>query len=506
MGSEKTILDVFVVGGGINGAGIAAEASKRGLSVALCEKSDLASATSSASSKLIHGGLRYLEHYEFRLVREALAEREVLLQAAPHLIKPLRFVLPHRSHLRPAWMIRTGLFMYDHLSKRNHLPGSASKQFSPEETANPLQDTIKKGFEYSDCQVDDARLVITNALAANQNGAQIHTRTECISAKSVDGIWQIELRNNATGAKLHYQAKTLVNAAGPWAQSFVENTLELKSPQSIRLIKGSHFVTKKLYEGDQAYILQNEDKRIVFVIPYQQDFTLIGTTDKEYEGDPANVAMDQEEEKYLLDVVNRHFKQTISSDHILWRYSGVRPLCNDESDSPSAITRDYTLELQNQEGETAPLLSIFGGKITTYRKLALAALDKLTPFLPEQSEATSAVHIPGGDMGGQSFDQWLATVEQRYPWLPESLLQRLSNAYGTRIHELLQNCQNLSALGTHFGAGLYQREVDYLCQHEWAHCAEDILWRRSKLGLHLTPDQAGTLQFYLTNGLLQEAG
>lgn len=500
------IYDLFIVGGGINGAGIAADASGRGLSVMLCEQSDLASATSSASSKLIHGGLRYLEHYEFRLVREALAEREVLLGNMPHLIKPLRFVLPHRPHLRPAWMIRIGLFLYDHLAKRGQLSSSHGLKFHQEQTDNPLKNTIEYGFEYSDCRVDDSRLVVSNALQAEQLGAKIVTRTRCQSAHRVNGVWHISTEDLSTGKIHHCRAKALVNAAGPWAQSFIEDKMQQTSARNIRLIKGSHFVVPKIYDGEQAYILQNEDQRIVFVIPYNSDFSLVGTTDKEYTGQPQDVAMDHEEEQYLLDVVNDHFTKQLTADDIRWRYSGVRPLCDDESDSPSAITRDYTLELEADENDKAPLLSIFGGKITTYRKLSESALSQLSNYFPAMGKPWTAHHpIVGGDIGEQSYQDWVSSIQDTYPWLDGALLTRLTNAYGTRIHFLLDGKTSMADLGTHFGSDLYQAEVEYLLRHEWARSSEDILWRRSKLGLHTSPEDTRSLDtFILENPTLTE--
>lgn len=495
---QADIYDLFIVGGGINGTGIAADASGRGLSVMVCEQSDLASATSSASSKLIHGGLRYLEHYEFRLVREALAEREVLLRNIPHLIKPLRFVLPHRPHLRPAWMIRIGLFLYDHLAKRGQLSGSHGLRFTSEQDNNPLNDTIEYGFEYSDCRVDDARLVVSNALQAQQLGAKILTRTRCQSAHRVNGLWHISTEDLNTGKIHHCRAKALINAAGPWAQTFVENKMQQKSARNIRLIKGSHFVVPKIYDGEQAYILQNEDHRIVFVVPYNKDFSLVGTTDKEYTGDPKDVAMDDEEERYLLNVVNAHFTQQITSDDIRWRYSGVRPLCDDESDSPSAITRDYTLELEADASNKAPILSIFGGKITTYRKLSESALAELAPYFPMMRQSWTADHpMIGGDIGEHTYQEWTSSIQQTYPWLHAGLLERLTNAYGTRIHLLLDGTSSIMDLGTHFGNDLYQTEVEYLLRHEWAASAEDILWRRSKLGLHFNNEQSQTLEQFI---------
>lgn len=495
---QADIVDLFIVGGGINGAGIAADASGRGLSVIMCEQNDLASATSSASSKLIHGGLRYLEHYEFRLVREALAEREVLLRNAPHLIKPLRFTLPHRPHLRPAWMIRIGLFLYDNLTKRGQLPASRGLKLSPEQKNNPLNKDISFGFEYSDCRVDDSRLVISNAMQARQLGATVLTRTRCQSAHRENGMWHIAYENLETGKILHCRAKALINAAGPWAQSFVESKMQLTSPRNIRLIKGSHFVVPKMYEGEQAYILQNEDHRIVFVIPYNNDFTLVGTTDKEYTGDPKAVAMDDDEESYLLNVVNAHFSQQLTSDDIRWRYSGVRPLCDDESDSPSAITRDYTLELESDKNQKAPLLSIFGGKITTYRKLSEAALAEIKPFFPTMGPSWTANNaITGGDIGDASYQEWVSTIRDAYPWINSPLLARLTNAYGTKVHDVLADATCLNDLGECFGADLHQQEVSYLVNQEWARSADDVLWRRTKLGLHFNAQQTLALETFI---------
>lgn len=488
------VYDLAVVGGGINGVGIAADAAGRGLSVFLCEKDDLAQHTSSASSKLIHGGLRYLEHYEFRLVREALAEREVLLAKAPHLVRPMRFVLPHRPHLRPAWMIRAGLFLYDHLGKREKLPGSRGLKFG---AGSPLKADIARGFEYSDCWVDDARLVVLNAMAARENGAHVHTRTRCVSARRSKVLWHIHLER-ADGTLLSIRARALVNAAGPWVAKFIKDDLKQKSPYGIRLIQGSHIVVPRLYEGEHAYILQNEDRRIVFAIPYLERFTLIGTTDREYQGDPAKVAISAEETAYLLDVVNRHFKQQIGEKDILRTYSGVRPLCDDESDDPSAVTRDYTLSLEAHPGE-APLLSVFGGKLTTYRKLAESALAQLAPFFPSAKPSwTASQPLPGGEqMDSQA--ELAEALCNRFGWLPDSLARRWAGTYGSRTWALLDGVQNLTDLGEHLGSGLYTREVDYLCREEWATGLDDILWRRTKLGLFMTPGQQERLAQYLLN-------
>ncbi|WAJ36437.1 glycerol-3-phosphate dehydrogenase [Pseudomonas sp. GOM7] len=486
------VYDLAVVGGGINGAGIAADAAGRGLSVFLCEKDDLASHTSSASSKLIHGGLRYLEHHEFRLVREALAEREVLLAKAPHIVSPMRFVLPHRPHLRPAWMIRAGLFLYDHLGKRERLPASRSLRFG---AGSPLKADITRGFEYSDCWVDDARLVVLNAMAAREKGAHIHPRTRCVSARRSKGLWHIHLER-ADGSLFSIRARGLVNAAGPWVARLLREDLKQESPYGIRLIQGSHIVVPKLFDGEQAYILQNEDRRIVFAIPYLQRFTLIGTTDREYQGDPAKVAISEEETDYLLKVVNDHFRKQLVRGDVLHSFAGVRPLCDDESDEPSAITRDYTLSLAGAPGE-APLLSVFGGKLTTYRKLAESAMALLQPSFPRMGPSwTAGAPLPGGE----DMDDVASLTEQlckRHGWLPAPLAQRWANSYGSRVWRLLEGVNNLTDLGEHLGAGLYTREVDYLCREEWARSSSDILWRRSKLGLFMSSAQQLRLQHYL---------
>ncbi|MBB2494867.1 glycerol-3-phosphate dehydrogenase [Aquipseudomonas ullengensis] len=486
------IYDLAVVGGGINGTGIAADAAGRGLSVFLCERDDLAQHTSSASSKLIHGGLRYLEHYEFRLVREALAEREVLLAKAPHIVKPMRFILPHRPHLRPAWMIRAGLFLYDNLGKREKLPGSNGLRFG---AGSPLKAEISRGFEYSDCWVDDARLVVLNAMAARERHAHIHTRTRCVSARRSKGLWHLHLERN-DGSLFSIRARALVNAAGPWVARFIEDDLKQKAPYGIRLIQGSHIVVPRLHDGEQAYILQNEDQRIVFVIPWLERFSLIGTTDREYQGDPAHVAISAEETDYLLKVVNAHFKRQLSRDDILHTYSGVRPLCDDESDEPSAVTRDYTLSLSGASGE-APLLSVFGGKLTTYRKLAEAALLHLAPTFPRLCPAwTDKAPLPGGE-NMDSRDALADKLIARFGWLDRELAQRWVSTYGSRTWRLLDGIKQQSELGEHLGAGLYAREVEYLRREEWARSAEDILWRRTKLGLFMTPGQQARLKSYL---------
>ncbi|WP_349976221.1 glycerol-3-phosphate dehydrogenase [Pseudomonas sp. WHRI 8519] len=487
--------DLAVIGGGINGVGIAADAAGRGLKVFLCEKDDLAQHTSSASSKLIHGGLRYLEHYEFRLVREALAEREVLLAKAPHIVKPMRFVLPHRPHLRPAWMIRAGLFLYDHLGKRKRLGASRSLRFGP---GYPLKPAITRGFEYADCAVDDARLVVVNAMAAREHGAHIRTRTRCLRAERVDGLWQVELQH-ADGSLQTIRARALVNAAGPWVARFIKDDLKLTAPYGIRLIQGSHLIVPRLYEGDHAYILQNEDQRIVFCIPYLDRFTLVGTTDREYSGDPAKVAITEQETGYLLDVVNAHFNHQLSASDILHTYSGVRPLCNDESDNPSAVTRDYTLALSATQGE-APLLSVFGGKLTTYRKLAESAMAELKPFFSQMGQSwTASSALPGGE--GMSTPQVLVDeLLAQHPWLAVDIAKRWAVTYGSRTWQVLEGVNGPDDLGQAIGGGLFAREVDYLRDSEWAISAQDILWRRTKLGLFTSESEQRALADYLAQG------
>ncbi|MDP3848298.1 MAG: glycerol-3-phosphate dehydrogenase [Pseudomonas sp.] len=486
------VYDLAVIGGGINGVGIGADAAGRGLSVFLCEKDDLAQHTSSASSKLIHGGLRYLEHYEFRLVREALAEREVLLAKAPHIVKPLRFILPHRPHLRPAWMIRAGLFLYDHLGKREKLPGSRGLRFG---AGSPLKASITRGFEYSDCWVDDSRLVVLNAMAIREHGGHVHTQTRCVSARRSKGLWHLHLERS-DGSRYSIRARALVNAAGPWVARFIKEDLGQQSPYGIRLIQGSHIVVPRLFDGEEAYILQNEDGRIVFAIPYLERFTLIGTTDHEYQGDPAKVKITEGEIDYLLSVVNNHFKQPLARADIVHTYAGVRPLCDDESNDPSAVTRDYTLALSGLPGE-APLLSVFGGKLTTYRKLAESALSQLSTYFPKMSASwTASAPLPGGEQMS-SVSELSERLCQQFGWLPQPLAKRWASSYGSRVWQLLDGVSNLSDLGEHLGAGLYVREVDYLCQQEWAKCSADILWRRSKLGLFMTASQQTKLDHYL---------
>jgi len=482
------------VGGGINGAGIALDAAGRGLKVMLCEMNDLASATSSKSSKLIHGGLRYLEHKEFRLVKEALAEREVLLKKAPHIMNPLRFRLPHRPHLRPAWMIRIGLFLYDHLAKRTTLPRSHSIIFDKH---SPVKEDILKGFEYSDGWVDDARLVVLNALGAKDKGAHIATRTRCISAERHGELWQLVLEDQNTGEQQQVKSRLLVNAAGPWVSNFFGEALHTPPPKQVRLIKGSHIIVPRLHQDPEAYILQNEDDRIVFVIPYEEDFSLIGTTDIEYTGDPSKASISGSEEDYLISVVNDHFRTQLSRDDIVSHYSGVRPLLDDQSNSASAVTRDYTFIVDDSDGQP-PLLSVFGGKITTYRKLAEVAVNRICEYFPEADSAwTKHQPLPGGEFENQQ--ELTQRFSQHYGWLPVSMIQRFIRAYGTLTHKVLAGCHNMQDMGEHFGNGLYQSEVTYLLKSEWAYNVEDILWRRTKLGLRLSEEEQAHLQIFVKN-------
>lgn len=481
-GSEP--LDLLIVGGGINGAGIARDAAGRGLSVLLCEQNDLASATSSASTKLIHGGLRYLETYEFRLVREALIEREVLLNAAPHITWPLSFVLPHNKGLRPAWMVRLGLFLYDHLGKRKKLHGSYGIDLRHDPVGKPLKDSFTKAFCYSDCWVEDSRLVVLNALDARERGAEILTRTRCTSARRAGGLWQatLEARNGVTR---RVTARAMVNAAGPWVTEVLGKVAGLNARNGLRLVKGSHIVVPRISDGDQAYILQNDDRRIVFVIPYEQDFSLIGTTDLPFSDDPAKVEILPSEVDYLCAAVNRYFTAPITPEQVVWSYAGVRPLYDDMEQNVSAVTRDYVFDVD--AGGDAPLLSIFGGKITTYRKLAEHALDKLQPLLGLTAAAwTAQAPLPGGDIPDANFVAFLTAFKTAHPWLPADLARRYARAYGTRAEILIGGARSLADLGEDLGGGLHEAEINYMVRHEWAINAEDVLWRRSKLGLHLS--------------------
>lgn len=487
------IFDLAVIGGGINGVGIAREAAGRGLSVLLLEKNDLASATSSASTKLIHGGLRYLEHYAFRLVRESLIERERLWAIAPHLVRPLRFVLPHMPGMRPAWMLRLGLFLYDHLGGREKLPATARLDLSVDPAGAPLREGIRSGFEYSDLWVDDARLVVLNARDAAARGATILTRTEVTRAHQLqEGDapgWSLATRNGGTGASREFRARLLVNATGPWAGLVTSGVLGLDNPARIRMVQGSHIVVPRLFAHDRAYIFQNADNRIIFAIPYETDFTLIGTTDRDFHGDPASVAISEAEAGYLCRAASEYFRHPIDPRAIVWSYSGVRPLYDDGASRAQEATRDYVLHLEARAGE-AVSLSVYGGKLTTYRRLAEHAFEKLEPFLPPAARGkqswTAGAALPGGDFPVEDFETLVATHTARYPFLPEAQMRRLTRLYGTETPDVLGDARGEADLGVGLAAGLSGREIDWMKTREWAMTAEDVLWRRSKLGLRMT--------------------
>lgn len=484
---NQPLYDLLIIGGGVNGVGIARDAVGRGLKVILVEKGDLAGATSSAATKLIHGGLRYLEHYEFRLVREALIERETLLRMAPHIIWPLRFVLPHASDLRPAWMIRLGLFLYDHLGGRKLLPGSTGVDLRKSPVGAPLKSGWKKGFIYSDCWVDDARLVALNARDAADRGAKILTRTEFLKAERVGQHWTGTVKGEQGEEKI--TAKAIVNAAGPWVAAILHDRIARPNKHNIRLVKGSHIIVPQLFSHSASYIFQQPDRRIVFAIPYESKFTLIGTTDLEVKS-AEKPKISPEETDYLCAAVNRYFNKQISPADVVWSYAGVRPLQDDESGNASKVTRDYTFDLDAPNGQ-APLLSIFGGKLTTYRKLAEHAMEKLAPLLGVSDKGwTAGTSLPGGDIADADFAGFVAKIEQRYAGMPKPLLHRLCRLYGTRIDMVLGSAKGFNDLGADLGAGLTEAELTYLVRQEWAQTAEDVLWRRTKLGLVAPPGTA----------------
>jgi glycerol-3-phosphate dehydrogenase len=478
--------DLLVIGGGINGAGIARDAAGRGLRVLLCEQHDLAQHTSSASSKLIHGGLRYLEQYEFRLVAESLAEREVLLSLAPHLIHPLEFVMPHTPSLRPAWMIRAGLFLYDYLGSRRRLPASRSVTLEGNAYGAPLKKEFTRGFVYSDCRVDDARLVVLNALSASELGATVLTRTACESALRRSDHWEVSLRESA-GTTRKVTTRALVNAAGPWVREVLTGALAQRARAGVKHVKGSHIVVPRRYEGEHAYILQNEDKRVVFLIPYEGEFTLIGTTDTEVgAAELGEMHITDAETVYLCAAANRFLRDPIQPEDVVWSYSGVRPLFDDGKSDPSEITRDYTL-VEGRKGG-APLVSVFGGKITTYRRLAESVMGHFGSVLRGTRGAwTATAPLPGGDVPHADLAQFENDALARtFPWLPPDTRRALAHRHGSNVLTLLRGIENMEDMGRHFGAGLYAVEVDYLIRKEWARTADDVLWRRTKCGLHMT--------------------
>ncbi|MDY0008565.1 MAG: glycerol-3-phosphate dehydrogenase [Bdellovibrionales bacterium] len=485
--------DVLVIGGGVNGAGIARDLAGRGLSVVLCEKDDLASATSSASTKLIHGGLRYLEYYEFGLVRDALKEREVLLRSAPHIIWPLTFILPHHAKLRPWWLIRMGLFLYDYIGGKRSLPASRGLDLMGTRFGQPLKNTFKRGFSYSDCWVEDTRLVVLAALDAAEKGATIMTRTECTHLVKRDKHpgWTATLHDHRSDENFKIHAHMVVNAAGPWVNKALDivgtggDTVVQK--YKIRWVKGSHIIVPKLYQGDHAYILQNGDGRIVFAIPYEKKYTLIGTTDVEYKDDIEEVRITMEEVEYLCNAVSQWTRKTVKPEDVQWTYSGVRPLLDDGASDAKAVTRDYVLDLE--EFKEAPILSVYGGKITTFRKLAEKAGDQVVERLGRGRGAwTAEAVLPGAEASGMNFETFVKTLRREFNWLPEALALRLARAYGSRVRTILRGCKRMSDMGEDFGDGIYEAEVRYLVLFEWAMTADDILWRRSKLGLHVSEE------------------
>ena len=483
---SEPVYDLAIIGGGINGCGIARDAAGRGLKVLLVEQDDLASATSSWSSKLIHGGLRYLEQYEFGLVREALQEREVMLRIAPHIIHPLEFILPHDKHMRPAWMVRMGLFMYDHIGGKISLPGSRTVMFPDATYSAGLKSAIRRGFFYSDAKVDDARLTVLNAVSAREHGAEIRVRTQLVAGYRTKDAWELTLRDVDGQAESVVRARGVVNAAGPWVKQLLGEALKVQMNATVRLVKGSHIVVPRIHDKGHAYILQHSDKRVVFVIPFEEKFSLIGTTDVNVERLTDAAGISPEETRYLVQAVNRFLARPISESDVVWSYAGVRPLYDDGSDNPSEITRDYVLKVAD-EGGKLPLLSIFGGKITTYRRLAEQALHELQAYYPSMSGSwTGKEALPGGDI--ESLDEVADALMKKHPVLPIDYLRRLVSRHGSRTGEVLAGVRSMSDLGELFGAGatlLSEREIDYCMKEEWARMPDDILWRRTKCGLHM---------------------
>ncbi|GLQ25407.1 glycerol-3-phosphate dehydrogenase [Sulfitobacter pacificus] len=515
-------VDLFVIGGGINGCGIARDAVGRGFSVELAEMNDLASATSSASTKLFHGGLRYLEYWEVRLVREALIERETLLRAMPHISWPMRFVLPYHKDMRfegdtptskvlsfvmpwmrgrrPAWLVRLGLFMYDNLGGRKILKGTTSINLAGIPEGAPLQDRFEKAYEYSDCWIEDSRLVVLNARDAQARGARINVRTKVVSAEQVDGLWQITLEGKDTGEQRIVTARMLVNAGGPWVEDVIRNAVRINSSEGVRLVRGSHIVTRKLYDHDKCYFFQGTDGRIIFTIPYETDFTLIGTTDAEHTDVATKPVCTPEEQDYLIDFASKYLKTAVSKDDIVWTYSGVRPLYDDGATSATAATRDYVLTLDQSAG--APILNVFGGKITTYRRLAESALEKITPFFEKDVQPwTAGVPLPGGDFPVDGVAALIAQLRAQYPFLDDRWASRLIKAYGKDAYDVLGEAKTAEDLGQNFGANLTEFEVLWLIENEFARSAEDIVWRRSKLGLRMSAQEIKLLDDWMAQAL-----
>ncbi|MGO4853581.1 glycerol-3-phosphate dehydrogenase [Phaeovulum sp. W22_SRMD_FR3] len=500
---SEQIFDLAIIGGGINGCGIARDAVGRGYSVCLCEQGDMGGATSSASTKLLHGGLRYLEHCEFRLVREALIEREVLWNIAPHIVRPLRFVLPHSKGMRPAWLLRLGLFIYDHLGGRKLLPGTARVNLKSGPLGAGLRADLHRGYEYSDCWVEDNRLVILNAMDAQERGAVIHARTRCTRAEPhPEGGWRVTMQHRETGRRQIIRARMLINAAGPWANDVARDIAKRPPKGRVRQVQGSHIVVPKLYDHDRCFIFQNTDGRIVFTIPYEDRFTLIGTTDRDYPGDPAEVAASAEEIAYLCALASANFKRPVTPADVVWTYSGVRPLYDDGSSKAQAATRDYVLEVDSRA--QAPILSVFGGKITTYRRLAESALERIGACLGDPQGGlklpagwTGTKVLPGGDFAPQEFGPEVAALKRAYDFLSDAEARRFVRFYGTRARQVLGDAQQRADLGQDFGAGLSARELDYMRAQEWAATAQDVLFHRSKLGLRLSPAQIAAVERHM---------
>lgn len=497
MAKRDNITDIFVIGGGVNGCGIARDAAGRGYSVFLAEMGDLASGTSSAATKLIHGGLRYLEYYEFRLVHEALAEREVLWAMAPHIIWPMRFILPHHKGLRPSWLLRLGLFVYDHLGARKLLPPTKTLDLRKSPLGRPLKDGYRRGFEYSDCWVDDARLVALTARDAADKGAVIRTRTKVTSASKADGIWTIRLQDLDTKLRGTVKARVLVNAAGPWVDEVIRNVVGRNEAHHVRLVKGSHIVVRRLFDHDRAYFFQNKDGRIIFAIPYERDFTLIGTTDVDFTGDPTGVRISDEEQNYLLSAATEYFERPVTWQDIVWSYAGVRPLFDDKKGKAQEATRDYVLTIDGDKA-TGGVVNVFGGKLTTHRRLSEEAMQRVETLIePKGKPWTRGSKLPGGDFSPTGFDAEVEKLNQSYPTLPDKLLRRLVRQYGTIAARILGNAKRIQDLGDLYGADLTQREVDYLFDQEWARTTDDVLWRRTKLGLRIGATDRLKLEAYL---------
>ena len=493
--SEK-IYDIFIAGGGINGIGVARDAAGRGYSVCLCEMNDFASGTSSNSTKLIHGGLRYLEYYKFRLVQESLKEREVLLKMAPHIIWPMRFILPHSKGMRPAWLLRLGLFLYDHLGFRKILPGTSHIKLNKSVFGSPLKSNFKFGYEYSDCWVDDSRLVILNAIDAASKGANIQNYCKVTNVSKSDGLWSITTTNSIDGKQRVSKAKSFINASGPWIDDVLESSFKKKNSKNVRLVRGSHIVVNKLFDHDRSYICQNNDNRIFFMIPYEDKFTLIGTTDIDHGQSAGKVEISEEEQLYICKSANEYLNTEISLKDIVWSYSGIRPLYDDGASEAQDATRDYVIKVEEQDSSL--MVNIFGGKITTYRRLSESILKHVEGFLGKRGNAwTEKSSLPGGDIAVDGQIDLNTKLHKKYPFLTEETIKRLVRSYGTISFDIFGDTENLESLGEHFGSGLYEREVNYLIQEEWSRTSDDILFRRSKLGLSFSKDEIKKLNLYL---------